>query len=85
MMIAPLFPIPMGIFTAKLDFVDFAAGKKLAPHRGIRLATGPLNHPTAPPATASNMPARRWPISPTPSIARAGSTPTCWGWSTAPI
>jgi phosphoribosyl 1,2-cyclic phosphodiesterase len=45
MMIEPLFPIPMGIFTAKLDFVDFAAGKKLAPHRGIRLATGPLNHP----------------------------------------
>jgi phosphoribosyl 1,2-cyclic phosphodiesterase len=45
MMIAPLFPIPMGIFTAKLDFVDFAAGKKLLPHRGIRLATGRLNHP----------------------------------------
>jgi phosphoribosyl 1,2-cyclic phosphodiesterase len=45
MMIEPLFPIPMGIFTAKLEFVDFAAGKKLAPHRGIRLATGRLNHP----------------------------------------
>ena len=45
MMIAPLFPIPMGIFTAKLEFVDFSAGKKLTPHRGIRLATGPLNHP----------------------------------------
>ena len=45
MMIEPLFPIPMGIFTAKLDFVDFAAGKKLTPHRGIRIATGPLNHP----------------------------------------
>ncbi|HUC73286.1 MAG TPA: MBL fold metallo-hydrolase, partial [Stellaceae bacterium] len=45
MMIAPLFPIPMGIFTAKLDFVDFAAGKKLSPHRGIRLATARLNHP----------------------------------------
>lgn len=45
MMIEPLFPIPMGIFTAKLEFVDFAAGKKLSPHRGIRLATGPLNHP----------------------------------------
>ena len=45
MMIAPLFPIPMGIFAARLDFVDFAAGEKLAPHRGIRLATAPLNHP----------------------------------------
>ncbi len=45
MMIEPLFPIPMGIFTAQLDFCDFAAGKQLKPHRGIRLATGPLNHP----------------------------------------
>ncbi|MBV8119223.1 MAG: MBL fold metallo-hydrolase [Alphaproteobacteria bacterium] len=45
MMIAPLFPIPMGIFTARLEFVDFAAGKKLTPHNGIRLATGQLNHP----------------------------------------
>ena len=45
MMIAPLFPIPMGIFTAKLDFVDFRAGKTLNPHRGIRLTTAPLNHP----------------------------------------
>ena len=45
MMIAPLFPIPMGIFTARLDFVDFRCGTKLAPHRGIRLATAPLNHP----------------------------------------
>jgi phosphoribosyl 1,2-cyclic phosphodiesterase len=45
MMIAPLFPIPMGIFTAKIEFVDFHAGKSLAPHSGIRLLTGPLNHP----------------------------------------
>lgn len=45
MMIEPLFPIPMGIFKAQLDFCDFAAGKQLKPHRGIRLATGPLNHP----------------------------------------
>jgi phosphoribosyl 1,2-cyclic phosphodiesterase len=45
MMIEPLFPIPMGIFTARLEFIDFAAGKKLAPHSGIRVATGRLNHP----------------------------------------
>ena len=45
MMIAPLFPIPMGIFTARLDFVDFRAGKTLNPHQGIRLTTAPLNHP----------------------------------------
>jgi phosphoribosyl 1,2-cyclic phosphodiesterase len=45
MMIEPLFPIPMGIFKAQIEFKDFAAGEKLAPHKGIRLATGPLNHP----------------------------------------
>jgi len=45
MMIAPLFPIPMGIFTAKIDFTDFSAGDVLTPHPGIRLHTAPLNHP----------------------------------------
>ena len=45
MMIAPLFPIPMGIFTAKMEFTDFTAGDVLTPHSGIRLRTEPLNHP----------------------------------------
>jgi phosphoribosyl 1,2-cyclic phosphodiesterase len=45
MMIAPLFPIPMGIFTAKIEFMDFTAGQVLVPHPGIRLSTGLLNHP----------------------------------------
>jgi len=45
MMMAPLFPVPMGIFTAKLDFIDFSAGESLVPHPGIELRTGPLNHP----------------------------------------
>jgi phosphoribosyl 1,2-cyclic phosphodiesterase len=45
MMIAPLFPIPMGIFTANIEFVDFKAGDVLFPHPGIRICTGPLNHP----------------------------------------
>jgi len=45
MMIEPLFPIPMGIFTAKIDFVDFTAGEILVPHPGVRVVTGPLNHP----------------------------------------
>lgn len=45
MMIEPLFPIPMGIFTARLHFENFAAGKIFSPHSGIRLETGPLNHP----------------------------------------
>jgi phosphoribosyl 1,2-cyclic phosphodiesterase len=45
MMIAPLFPIPMGIFTAKIDFKDFTAGEVLFPHPGVQITTGPLNHP----------------------------------------
>jgi phosphoribosyl 1,2-cyclic phosphodiesterase len=45
MMMAPLFPVPMGIFTAKLDFIDFSAGESLVPHPGIELRTAPLNHP----------------------------------------
>jgi phosphoribosyl 1,2-cyclic phosphodiesterase len=45
MMIAPLFPIPMSIFAAKIDYTDFVAGQELVPHPGIRLITAPLNHP----------------------------------------
>jgi phosphoribosyl 1,2-cyclic phosphodiesterase len=45
MMSAPLFPVPMDIFAAKLDFRDFAVGEALRPHPGITLRTGPLNHP----------------------------------------
>jgi phosphoribosyl 1,2-cyclic phosphodiesterase len=45
MMSPPLFPIPMDIFNAKLDFHDFSAGESVEPHPGITLLTGPLNHP----------------------------------------
>jgi phosphoribosyl 1,2-cyclic phosphodiesterase len=45
MMIAPLFPIPMGIFAAKMEFADFDAGAELRPYPGILLRTRPLNHP----------------------------------------
>jgi phosphoribosyl 1,2-cyclic phosphodiesterase len=45
MMSPPLFPIPIDIFTAQLEFRDFSAGESLAPHPGITLRTGPLNHP----------------------------------------
>ena len=45
MMSPPLFPIPMDIFNAKLEFHDFVAGELLAPHAGITLRTGLLNHP----------------------------------------
>jgi phosphoribosyl 1,2-cyclic phosphodiesterase len=45
MMSAPLFPIPIDIFAAKLEFHDFSAGDALTPHQGITLRTGQLNHP----------------------------------------
>jgi phosphoribosyl 1,2-cyclic phosphodiesterase len=45
MMTPPLFPIPLDIFAARLDFRDFSAGDTLAPHAGIKLVTAPLNHP----------------------------------------
>jgi phosphoribosyl 1,2-cyclic phosphodiesterase len=45
MMIAPLFPIPLDVFAAQIEFVDFAAGETIEPHPGIRLVTAPLNHP----------------------------------------
>lgn len=45
MMSPPLFPIPLGIFTARLSFIDFSAGESLVPHPGIEVRTGPLNHP----------------------------------------
>jgi phosphoribosyl 1,2-cyclic phosphodiesterase len=45
MMSAPLFPIPIDIFAATLEFRDFSAGDALTPYPGITLQTGPLNHP----------------------------------------
>jgi phosphoribosyl 1,2-cyclic phosphodiesterase len=45
LMMAPLFPVPLEIFGAKLSFHDFRAGDTLEPHPGIKLRTTPLNHP----------------------------------------
>jgi phosphoribosyl 1,2-cyclic phosphodiesterase len=45
MMSAPLFPVPMDILAAQLEFRDFAAGETLRPHAGITVVTAPLNHP----------------------------------------
>jgi len=45
MMAPPLFPIPMDIFAAKLEFNDFSAGESLVTPPGITLRTGLLNHP----------------------------------------
>ena len=45
MMIAPLFPVPLDIFNARLEYNDFTAGETLNPADGIVVATAPLNHP----------------------------------------
>lgn len=45
MMSPPLFPIPIEVLEARLDFRDFAAGDTLTPHAGVKLITAPLNHP----------------------------------------
>lgn len=44
-MAAPLFPVPPRIFAANVSYHDFAAGEVLEPRPGVRLRTGPLNHP----------------------------------------
>jgi phosphoribosyl 1,2-cyclic phosphodiesterase len=44
-MAPPLFPVPLGILAAQLDFQDFTAGDPLVPHPGIELRTAPLIHP----------------------------------------
>lgn len=45
MMQAPLFPIPLEIFTADVTFNDFKIGDTLRPGPGIVIKTAPLNHP----------------------------------------
>jgi phosphoribosyl 1,2-cyclic phosphodiesterase len=45
MMAPPLFPVPIEIFTAETSYHDFTAGETLTPHAGVRIQTGPLNHP----------------------------------------
>ncbi|MCA3260681.1 MAG: MBL fold metallo-hydrolase [Telmatospirillum sp.] len=45
MMQAPLFPIPLEIFTADVSFNDFKIGDTLRPGPGIVIKTAPLNHP----------------------------------------
>ena len=45
MMSAPLFPVPIDILAARLEFRDFVAGETLSPHNGVKLVTAPLNHP----------------------------------------
>ena len=45
MMMAPLFPVPPGIFQAEVTYRDFAVGDLQKPGPGIRILTAPLNHP----------------------------------------
>ena len=44
-MVAPLFPVPIKIFSCNVSFHDFKAGETLAPRPDIRLRTAALNHP----------------------------------------
>lgn len=45
LMSAPLFPVPIDIMSAALEFRQFAAGATLHPADGVSLRTAPLNHP----------------------------------------
>ncbi len=45
LMTAPLFPVPIDVMRADLQFKDFECGKVLEPRAGVRIATAPLNHP----------------------------------------
>ena len=44
-MTAPLFPVPVDIFAAKVIYHDFRAGVTMEPKPGVILRTAPLNHP----------------------------------------
>jgi phosphoribosyl 1,2-cyclic phosphodiesterase len=45
MMMAPLFPVPIGLISKQTECRDFKAGETLTPRPGVTLRTGPLNHP----------------------------------------
>lgn len=41
----PVFPVPLDVMGAQLDFQDFNAGDSFSIGRGIKVRTTPLNHP----------------------------------------
>ena len=45
MMMAPLFPVPLKIFAAKMSYHDFRAGDAVDVRPGVTLRTTELNHP----------------------------------------
>lgn len=45
LMSAPLFPVPVDIMSAAVEFHEFAAGTTLHPAPGVGLRTAALNHP----------------------------------------
>lgn len=45
MMASPLFPVPLEIFRARVEFRDFNAGEQLSPRAGITIRTAALDHP----------------------------------------
>lgn len=45
MMVEPLFPVPLDVFSSRPDYHDFAAGDVLHPRPDIVVRTTPLNHP----------------------------------------
>lgn len=45
LMMAPLFPVPPGVFRAKIAYRDFKAGDALTLASGIAVRTAVLNHP----------------------------------------
>jgi len=45
LMMAPLFPVPLEILKADIDYTDFRTYETLEPRPGITVRTAPLNHP----------------------------------------
>jgi phosphoribosyl 1,2-cyclic phosphodiesterase len=45
MMVEPLFPVPIDVFSSRPDYHDFSAGDVLNLRPGIVVRTTPLNHP----------------------------------------
>lgn len=45
MMSPPLFPVPIDMYKAEVEFVDFTIGDRLEPKPGLVIETRPLRHP----------------------------------------